>query len=81
MLGGCCLIKHDESWLLRDSVFGSHFPVSLSLPGMPDANIDVLVVLCIKGEKNKLACCSEVILSNRSSAGHGCQMVLHLLLV
>lgn len=47
--GGCYLIKLNESWLLPDPSFGSHFPVLLSLSGMSNAGIYVLVVLCIKG--------------------------------
>lgn len=67
-------------WKLTSA--GSHFRVLLSLPGMPHADIYVLVVLCIKCEmgKNKLACCSELILSSTSSAGRGGQMASHLLL-
>ena len=46
---GRYLIKLNESWLLPYPIFGSHFPVSLSLSGMSNAGIYVLVVLCIKG--------------------------------
>lgn len=77
-----CLITRDESWLLLDPIFGSHFPISLNVPGMPNSDIYVLVVLCMKfwKGKNKLACCSELIPINRSSSGCECQMVVHLLL-
>lgn len=47
--GGCYLIKLNENWLLPDPSFGSRFPVSLSLSGVSNAGIYVLVVLCIKG--------------------------------
>lgn len=46
-LEGHCLMKCDESWLQLDPVFESHVPIWLSLPGMPRADISVLVVLCI----------------------------------